>query len=62
MLFTVVVLYPTTTFTNTYSTLQSATAYARRVMSASDDAIEVLILRTNNGTSKVAKRYHRGNV
>jgi hypothetical protein len=62
MLFTVVVLYPTTTFTHTYSTLQSATAYARRVMSASDDAIEVLILRINNGTSKVAKRYHRGNV
>jgi hypothetical protein len=31
-------------------------------MSASDDAMEVLILRTNNGIAKVAKRYHRGNV
>jgi hypothetical protein len=62
MLFTVVVLTPTTTFANTHSTLQSAVAYARRTMSASGDAIEVLILRTNNGVAKVAKRYHRGNV
>jgi hypothetical protein len=62
MLFTVVALSPTTTLASTHSTLQSAATHARRVMSPSNDTMEVLILRINNGVAKVVKRYHRGNV
>jgi hypothetical protein len=62
MLFAVVTLSPTTTLASTYSTLQSAVAYSRDIMSPSNDTIEVVILRINNGVAKVVKRYHRDNI
>lgn len=62
MLFTVVVLTPSSTFAMTHSKLDDAVAYAHRVMLVTGDAIDVVILRIANGVAKVEKRYHHDKV
>jgi hypothetical protein len=59
MLFTVVVLSHSSSFAMSHSTLESAVAYAHGVMSASGDALDVVILRTVNNAAKVIKRYRQ---
>jgi hypothetical protein len=58
MLFPVVVLTANTTYTNTYSKLDDAVAYAHRVMLVTGDALDVVVLRIANGVATVAHRYH----